>query len=143
MIGRTVRNFGAGVKFTADENSLERLGLGGSVNLDKFTDEAKFGKAGSRIIPAGTIVKRDTDNRLIPADGTEAAGTAFAMASEIVENARTLRGSDLTTGLYAGGVFYEDKMPDAQAGALAAGLKAALGPKFTFQQAQGSLIIKE
>lgn len=143
MTGRSYKTYTIGVPFTADENSLERIALGGSVNLDKFTDETKFGKAGSRTIPCGTVVKRDADNRLIPADGSEKPGEAFLMASDIVENGQVLRGSDLTTGLYAGGVFYEDKLPGSQGGKLDAALKTALGPKFTFQQAQGSLIIKE
>ena len=137
----TPHTLSLGVLFTADENSLERLALGASVNLDKFTSP-KFTVDGKKVIPAGTIVKRDTDNRLIPADGSEAPGTAFVMASDVVDS-DIKRGSDKTTGLYAGGVFYEDKLPDAQAGALSAGLKAALGPKFTFQKSQGSLIVRE
>jgi hypothetical protein len=132
---RTSKTYTIGVKFTADERSLQRLGLGGTVKFAAFTDAA-FGSAGSRMIPAGTCVKRDTDNTLIPAaDG--AAGSAFLMASDVVENAAVLRGSDATTGLYAGGVFYEDKLPQS----LTAAQKTALGPKFTFQKGQGSLII--
>lgn len=137
----TARTYDLGVKFTADENSLERIALGGSVNLDKFTDP-KFTVDGRKAIPAGTAVKRDTDNRLIPAAGGEAAGTVFLMASDVVDG-DIKRGSDLTTGLYVGGVYYEDRLPDAQGGTLPAGLKSALGPKFTFQKAQGSLVIKE
>ena len=135
------REYTLGVQFTADENSLERLALGAAVNLDKFT-YPKFTVDGKKVIPAGTVVTRDTDNRVIPAKGTESAGAAFLTASDVVDG-DIKRGSDKTTGLYVGGVFYEDRLPDAQAGALAAGLKTALGPKFTLQKAQGSLVVKE
>lgn len=136
------REYGLGVKFTADENSLERIALGGRVNPDKFTDP-KFTVDGRKVIPAGTAVKRDTDNTLIPAAGGESAGTVFLMASDVVVGGDIKRGSDLTTGLYAGGVYYEDRLPDAQDGTLPANLKTCLGPKFTFQKSQGSLVVKE
>lgn len=134
-----LKTYGVGINFTADESSLSRIAMGGTVKLAAFT-AAKFGQAGNRVIPAGTVVKRDADNSIIPADGSEAAGTAYIMASEVVENPRILQGSDLTTGLYAGGIFYEDRLPDATAGSLSAGLKTALGPTFRFQKAQGSLV---
>ena len=143
-MSRTTTNYGLGVKFTADENSLQRIALGGTVKLAAFTD-AKFGTAGQRVIPAGTIVKRDTDKTLIPGTIADAAGTCFLMASDVVEAPLPglARGSDLTTGLYAGGVVYEDRLPDASAGVLAAGFKTALGTNFIFQTAQGSLIVTE
>lgn len=130
-----------GVQFTADEGSLERIAGGATVNPEKFTDP-KFTRDGVKVIPAGTIVKRDTDNRVIPVAGTEQGG-AFVMASDVVVGGKVQRNSPLTTGLYAGGVFFEDKLPDAQAGALSAGLKTALGPKFTLQKSQGSLIVRQ
>ncbi|WP_161883856.1 hypothetical protein [Deinococcus alpinitundrae] len=145
-MSRTVTTYGLGVKFTADEQSLQRIALGGTVKLASFTD-AKFGTAGSRVIPAGTIVTRDTDKTLIPAAGTEAAGKAFLMASDVVENPLpgTGRGSDLTTGLYAGGVIYEDQLPDATGTpkVLSSGLKTALGTNFIYQASQGSLVVTE
>ncbi|MFB9991231.1 hypothetical protein ACFFLM_04440 [Deinococcus oregonensis] len=136
----TTQTFGLGVRFTADENSLERLALGGTVKWSAFTDAA-FGTAGQRVIPAGTVVKRDVDKQLIPVPGntSDAAGTAFLTASDIVENPAIKRGSDKTTGLYAGGVYYDDRLPQT----LTAGQKTALGPKFTFQKAQGALVITE
>lgn len=135
----TTRTYSIGVRFTADENSLQRIAMGGTVKMAAFTD-ASFGTAGQRIIPAGTLVKRDADKTLIPAVGNEAAGTVYITASDVVENPDLGRGSDLTTGLYAGGVFYEDKLPG---GVPAAGFKTALGPKFTFQSAQGSLVVTD
>lgn len=142
MPPRTYTTYSLGVKFTADEASLQRLALGGTVKLAAFTDP-KYGVAGQRTIPAGTAVKRDTDLTLIPATITDPAGTAFLMASDVIENPLpgASRGSDLTTGLYAGGVIYEDKLPDATAGVLAAGLKTALGTNFIFQKSQGSLVV--
>ncbi len=140
---RTTTRYGFGVKFTADENSLQRIALGGTVKLAAFTD-AKFGTAGQRVIPAGTAVKRDTDKQLIPADGT---GPAYLMASDVVEAPLPGmgRGSDLTTGLYAGGVIYEDQLPDATGTpkVLAAGIKTALGTNFIWQVSQGSLVVTE
>lgn len=137
----TPKSYTLGVQFTADESSLERIALGGTVNLDKFTD-AKFTVDGHKVIPAGTVVKRDADNRIIPATGTEPAGSAFLMASDVI-NGEIKRNSSKTTGLYVGGVYYEDRLPDAVGGTLAAGLKTALGPKFTFQKSQGSLIVTQ
>ena len=136
----TTRTYSVGVRFTADENSLQRLALGGTIKMSAFTDTNAYGAAGQRVIPAGTLVKRDADKTLIPAVGTEPAGTVFITASDVVENPSIGRGSDLTTGLYVGGVIYEDKLP---AGVPAAGFKTALGTKFTFQTAQGSLVVTE
>lgn len=146
-MSRTETRYGLGVRFTADENSLMRVAMGGTVKLSAFTD-TKFGASGApRTIKAGTLVKRDTDKTLIPATTTDAAGTVFIMASDVVE--ATLpgmgRGSDLTTGLYAGGVFYEDQLPDASGSpaTLASGYKTALGSNFVFQTSQGSLLVTE
>lgn len=133
----TRRSFLAGTQFIADEHSISRIAMGGRIKFASFTD-ASFGTAGKRVIPAGTIVKRDTDNQLIPAaDGP--AGTAFLTISDALEDAFIKRGSDATTGLLAGGVFYEDKLPKAPT----ALQKTALGPKFTFQKSQGNLIITQ
>jgi len=135
------KDYSLGVKFTADETGMQRIPLGGTIKFAAFTDVAKFGAAGSRVIPAGTPVKRDADNTLIPADGTEAAGTAFLTATTVVENPAILRGSSLTTGLYAGGPVYEARIVGAVAGALPAGLKTALGPNFIYAKTQGSLVV--
>lgn len=130
-----------GVKFTADETGMQRAALGGTVKWEAFADEAKFGKAGQRVIKPGTPVKRDADKKLIPADGTEAAGTAFLTASTVVENPTIRRGSSNTTGLYVGGPVYEARIVGAVDGALPAGLKTALGPNFIYVPTQGNLIV--
>lgn len=130
-----------GVKFTADETGMQRVALGGTVKWDAFTDEAKFGKAGSRTIKPGTPVKRDTDKKIIPADGTEAAGTVYLTAGTVVENPVIRRGSSNTVGLYAGGPVYEARIVGAVAGALPAGLKTALGPNFIYVPTQGTLVV--
>lgn len=136
-----MKEYTLGVQFTVDDGALNRIAGGATVNLEKFT-APEYTVDGKKVIPAGTVVIRDTDNRVIPAAGTEPAGTAFIMASDVVEGT-VQRNSPLTTGLYAGGVFFEDKLPQAQSGVLAAGLKTALGPKFTFQKSAGSLIVKQ
>lgn len=130
-----------GVKFTADETGMQRAALGGTVKWDAFTDEAKYGKAGSRTIKPGTPVKRDTDKTLIPADGSEAAGEAMLTASTIAENPAIRRGSSNTTGLYVGGPVYEARIVGAVDGVLPAGLKTALGPNFIYVPTQGNLIV--
>lgn len=136
-------DYDLGIKFTADETGMQRVPLGGRIKFTAFTDAARFGAAGSRTIPAGTPVKRDTDQTLIPADGTEAAGTAFLTATTVVENPAILRGSSKTTGLYCGGPVYEARINGAVAGTLAAGLKTALGPNFIYVKTQGSLVVAQ
>ncbi len=144
-MGRSETSFALGIKFTADENSLMRIALGGTVKLASFTDTTRFGTAGQRVIPAGTVVKRDTDNTLIPSTTSDAAGTCYLTATDVVEAPLPgqMRGSDLTTGLLAGGVIYEDKLPDATGTprVLASGFKTALGANFVWQKSQGSLVV--
>lgn len=133
---RTVTNYSAGIRFIADVDSMDALAGGASVNLAAFTD-AKFGTAGSRFIPAGTAVKLDGTGLAIPADAT---GPAYLTASDVLENPFFLRGSDYTTGLYVGGVVYEDKLTDVDGtNKLPAPIKAALGVKFTYQVSPGVL----
>lgn len=134
------KDYDLGIKFTADETGMQRVPLGGRIKFAAFTDAA-FGTAGQRVIPAGTPVKRDTDNTLIPATATDAAGTAYLTATTVVENPDILRGSSQTTGLYCGGPVYEARIVGASAGTLAAGLKTALGPNFIYVRAQGTLVV--
>lgn len=136
----TTRDYDLGIKFTADETGMQRVPLGGRIKFSAFTD-ARFGTAGQRVIPAGTPVKRDTDNTLIPASATDAAGTAFLTATTVVENPDILRGSSQTTGLYCGGPVYEARINGAVNGVLPAGLKTALGTNFIYVRTQGSLIV--
>lgn len=135
-----MKEYTIGVQFTADEGSLERIAGGATVDTAKFTDP-KFTVGSLKVIPAGTVVKRGSDNRVVPLEGTETEG-AFIMASDVVEGGEVRRNAPLTTGLYAGGVFFEDKLPDASSGKLSDATKKALGPKFTFQKSAGSLIVK-
>lgn len=133
------KTYSLGVPFVADEQSVERIALGGTIKWSAFTD-AIFGSAGTRVIPAGTPVKRDTDKQLIPVLGTTTdTSGAYLTASDVVENPQIRRGSDRTTGLYAGGVYYDDKLPQT----LTAAQKTALGLKFTWQKAQGPLVVTE
>lgn len=143
MTGPSTKNYDLGVKFTADETGMQRAPLGGTIKFAAFTDAATFGAAGSRVIPAGTPVKRDADNTLIPAAGNEAAGAAFLTATTVVENPAILRGSSRTTGLYVGGPVYEARIVGAVAGVLPAGLKTALGPNFIYVKAQGTLVVTQ
>ena len=133
---RTVTNYSAGIRFIADVDSMDALAGGCTLNIAAFTD-AKFGAAGQRYIPAGTAVKLDGNGLGVPADAT---GPAYITASDVLENGFFLRGSDTTTGLYVGGVVYQDRLFDADnTGALPAPIKAALGVKFTYQTSPGVL----
>lgn len=134
------KDYDLGIKFTADETGMQRAPLGGRIKFAAFTD-AKYGTAGQRAVRAGTPVKRDTDNTLIPADGTEGAGTAMLTATTVVENPDILRGSSLTTGLYVGGPVYESRVTGAVNGVLPAGLKTALGTNFIWVKTQGKLVV--
>ena len=136
-MARITQTYSTGLRFIANVDSMDALAGGATVNIPAFTD-AKFGVAGQRLIPAGTAVKLDpVTGFAIPADAT---GPAFLMASDVVENAFFLRGSDGTTGLYAGGIVYENELIDAVANVLPAPIKAALGPKFTFQNSPGAIV---
>lgn len=137
------KNYELGVKFTADETGMQRVPLGGRIKFAAFLNVALFGAAGTRVIPAGTPVKRDVDNTLIPADGTEPAGTAFLTATTVVENPDIGRGSSNTTGLYAGGPVYEARVIGAVNGVLPAGLKTALGGNFIWVKTQGALVVAQ
>lgn len=131
-----------GVKFTADETGMQRVPLGGTIKWAAFTDAA-YGTAGKRTVRAGTPVKRDADGTLIPATAADAAGTAYLTATTVTENPDISRGSSSTTGLYCGGPVYEARITGATGGALAAGLKTALGPNFIYVKAQGSLVVTQ
>jgi hypothetical protein len=130
-MSRTPSPLRATIKFVADEKTAQRLALGASIDWTTFTD-AKFGMAGTRFVPAGTVVEIGA-NGLAPADGT---GAAYLTAGDLVENPTFKIGGDNSTGLYAGGVFFENFLPDADTitGLLPDALKTELGAKFTFQQ---------
>ncbi|WP_407543786.1 hypothetical protein Q0M94_28300 (plasmid) [Deinococcus radiomollis] len=134
--GRNTQTYTVGIKFVADEASTMLIASGATVDLTSFTS-ANYGNPGQRYIPAGTAVSI-VNGLAVNYTGT---GTAYLMASDIVENPLFPRGSDLTTGLYAGGVFFEDRLPDAVAGSLPAAIKTGLGSNFVFQSSPGALVV--
>ena len=134
--GRTLATYSVGVKFVADEDSTMLLAMGATVDWTSFTDP-KYGTVGKRFIPAGTAVAI-TAGKLVVTDNIK---TTYLMASDVIENPLFYRGSDDTSGLYAGGIFFEDRLPDSTAGFLAAGTKTAMGSNFVFQQSAGLLVV--
>lgn len=117
------------MNFIADDMTAPRLGLGATVNFAAFG--AAFGAAGRKTIPAGTVV-------CLAESGIEpfVAGLPAYITVGAVSQTGAYAGSD-TAGLYAGGVFYEDRLPDAVNGELSAEMKTALGETFTFQDSRG------
>ena len=136
--GRNTLTLTTGIKFVADEASTGLLASGATIDLTSFTG-AQYGAAGSRYIPAGTVVSI-VNGLAVTYTGT---GQAYIMASDIVENPLFYRGSDYTTGLYASGIFFEDRMPDASGSpaVLSSAIKTGLGNRFTFQSSPGALVI--
>jgi hypothetical protein len=136
--GRNTLTYTTGIKFVADESSTSLLASGATIDLTSFTD-AKYGAAGSRYIPAGTVVSI-VAGLAVTYTGT---GQGYVMASDIVENPLFYRGSDYTTGLYVGGVFFEDRMPDSSGSpaVLSSAIKTGLGSKFFFQSSPGALVV--
>lgn len=124
------RNF-ALPAFVADRTGMQTAGTGVQIDFSKFTD-AKYGTAGKRIVPAGTVIE--------PADGTmvcgPASGTAGKLAlilkSDAEEDSKVAAASGY--GAYSGGPVYETLLPDASGNprTLSAGLKTQLGARFTF-----------
>ena len=82
----------------------------------------------------GGVTFADVPNPSVPDD----VGRAYLMASDSIEPAGSffLTSGQGTTGLYAGGVFYEDLLPDADplTHKLPAALRSALGPLFVLTE---------
>ena len=135
-LGRTLATYSVGVKFVADEDSTMLLAIGGTIDWTSFTDP-KYGTVGKRFIPAGTAVAI-TAGKIVVTDNIK---VTYLMASDIIENPLIYRGSDDTTGLYAGGIFFEDRLPDSVAGVLTAGTKTAMGSNFVFMASPGLLVV--
>ena len=135
--GRTLATYSVGVKFVADEDSTMLLAMGGTIDWTSFTDPTKFGVTGKRFIPAGTAVAI-TAGKVVVTDNIK---TTYLMASDVIENPLFYRGSDDTTGLYAGGIFFMDRLPDSVAGVLAPATVTALGSNFVFQSSPGLLVV--
>ena len=134
--GRTFATYSVGIRVIADEDSIMLLGLGATVDWASFTDP-KFGTAGRRFIPAGTAVAI-TAGKIVVTDGIK---TTYLMMSDVVESPLFFRGSDDTSGLIAGGVIWEDRLPDSTAGLLPAGTKTAMGTNFVLTQSPGLLVV--
>lgn len=129
-MNRVEKALAIGRKFVADESSVMSYGLGASVDFSAFTDP-KFGTAGKRVIPAGTVVELSAvTGKVVAYDGT---GQAYLTAADALEQTEQ-GGSWGTVGLIVGGVIYENLLPDADgSGNLTNAQKTGLGANFVFQ----------
>ena len=134
--GRTTQTYTIGVRFVADEESTMMMAVGATIDWTSFTDP-KYGTTGRRFIPAGTAVAITAGKAVV----TDSIKQTFLMASDVVENPLFYRGSDDTTGLYAGGIFFQDRLPDSVGGVLPAGMVTALGVNFVFASSPGQLVV--
>ena len=116
------------VNWIADAHSIMLHGGGAQIDFTTFVD-AKFGTAGTRKIPSGTVCGLNVSGRAIP----WTTGVALLLRSDAYEDSPTAAISGY--GFVTGGNVYEAVLPDA-AGTpkvLTAPQKAALGVRFYFQ----------
>lgn len=121
--------------FVADRGSTQTFGTGVQIDWTKFTD-AKYGVAGKRSIPAGTILEPVSDAGAPAYLCGPATGTAGKLAVILKTPAQEDSQADARTGYgaYSGGVVYETLLPDATGAprVLSAALKTQLTSRFTF-----------
>lgn len=131
-MSRTTKALALGRKFVADEASVMRYGIGVSLDFSTFTDNAKYGANGSKVVPAGTVVEILANGKAKLYDGL---GQAYLTAADCLEREEQ-GGSNGTVGLIVGGVIYENLLPDADAGTglLTNAQKTGLGGNFVFQK---------
>lgn len=99
------------VSFVADPGSVVRYGAGRQINWDLVTETI----GNSKIVYAGTVMSlTDGLETIFPrAEQTVAAEPAACiMVDTVVEGGPGTSGPG-HVGVYIGGVFYEDLMPDA------------------------------
>lgn len=114
--------------FVADADSVS-LSTGRQVDWESITAQD-----GRKFLPAGTLVGVNDDGQLIPAapaDGEEDPANVFGI---LVTSAHENLPSDAKTGygVYVGGVFYENLLPDRE-DADFDDLREALGPRFVWE----------
>ena len=134
--GRNTQTYTIGVRFVADEESTMMMAVGATIDWNSFTDP-KYGTSGRRFIPAGTAVVITAGKAVV----TDNIKPTYLMASDVVETPLFYRGSDDTTGLYAGGIFFSDRLPDSVAGVLPAATVTAMGVNFVLVQSPGQLVV--
>ncbi|WP_161884060.1 hypothetical protein [Deinococcus alpinitundrae] len=119
--------------FVADRGSMETFGTGVQIDFTKFTD-AKYGTAGTRVIPAGTIIEPTGEVGKPAYLCGPASGTAGKLALILKTGAEEDSRADAYSGYgaYSGGVVYETLLPDASGSprVLSAALRTQLGTYF-------------
>lgn len=118
--------------FIADPHSVTLFGTGAQLDFTTFTDATKFGVAGKRKIPAGTVVELNASGVAVFPTGTANTPT-YLLRSDAEEDSRVAARSGF--GLMTGGNVYETLLPDATGNprVLTPAFKTALGPRFHFQ----------
>ncbi|WP_295818884.1 hypothetical protein [uncultured Deinococcus sp.] len=123
--------------FVADRATMNTFGTGVQIDFSKFTD-AKYGVAGKRRVPAGTVIEPVTDVGAPAYLCGPASGTAGKLALLLKTDAEEDSKVDALTGYgaYAAGVVYETLLPDASGAprVLSAALKTQLGARWTFMK---------
>jgi hypothetical protein len=114
--------------FIADLHSITLWGTGAQIDWTAFTD-AKYGTAGKRKVPAGTVIEFNGAGKMIPG----ASGPCYLTRTDIEEDSRVAALSGY--GVITGGNVYETLLPDASGSprVLTSGQKTALGARFVFQ----------
>ncbi|MBZ9712186.1 hypothetical protein [Deinococcus multiflagellatus] len=132
-----IKKFGLAA-FVADRASMATFGTGVQIDFAAFTD-AKYGTAGKRVIPAGTIIEptgNSTTGEYLCGPGAGTAGKPqLILKTDAEEDGRGMAASGY--GAYVGGVVYENVLPDASGSprVLAnATVRAALATRFTFMK---------
>lgn len=129
---RTTTNLGLPA-FIADPKSINLWGSGAQVNWALFTDTTKFGVAGVRKIPAGTVVAIGATGLIVPAAADGSNAPFFLMRTDAEEDSRVAALSGY--GVITAGNVYETLLPDASGSprVLTANQKTGLGPRFVLQ----------
>lgn len=121
--------------FIADLHSITLWGTGAQIDWTAWTD-AKYGAAGKRKVPAGTVIAFGASGKIVPPTvnaGAVTNGPCYVLRTDIEEDSPVASLSGY--GVITGGNLYETLLPDASGTprTLAAELKTALGARFVLQ----------
>lgn len=123
--------------FVADRDTAITYGTGIQLDFSKFID-AKYGEAGKRVIPAGTVIEPTSEAGKPALLCVPAAATAGKPALILKETVEEELAGTTGHGAWAGGAFYEALLPEASGSprVLSAAHKTQLGARFAFLPSQ-------
>ncbi|MBZ9753185.1 hypothetical protein K7W42_20320 [Deinococcus sp. HMF7604] len=121
--------------FIADLHSITLWGTGAQIDWTAWTD-AKYGTAGKRKVPAGTVIAFNASGKIVPPTvnaGAVTNGPCYLARTDMEEDSRVAALSGF--GVITGGNVYDTLLPDAAGNprSIAAELKTALGARFVLQ----------